>query len=87
LPRGEAVASDWGDDPARIVARRVECARLNELIDGLPPRQRQVVLMHYFNQTSLRAVGKRLAISPQRASQLHISALARLKRRFDAAAH
>jgi RNA polymerase sigma factor FliA len=87
LPRGEAVVADWCDDPARIVARRVDCARLNELIDGLPPRQRTVVLMHYFNESSLHAVGKRLAISPQRASQLHISALARLRRRFDASPH
>jgi RNA polymerase sigma factor for flagellar operon FliA len=80
LPRGESVAQDWSDDPARIVERRSERAMLAALIDGLPQRQRQVVLLHYFNETSLRSVGRRLAISPQRASQLHISAIARLKR-------
>jgi RNA polymerase sigma factor FliA len=85
LPRGESLAYDWGDDPARIVERRLGRARLAELIAGLPPRQREVVRLHYFNETSLRAVGKRLAISPQRASQLHTSALARLRRQADAA--
>lgn len=80
LPRGESVAQDWSDDPARIVERRSERAMLAALIDGLPQRQREVVLLHYFNETSLRSVGRRLAISPQRASQLHISAIARLKR-------
>ena len=80
LPRGESVAQDWSDDPACIVERRSERAMLAALIDGLPQRQRQVVLLHYFNETSLRSVGRRLAISPQRASQLHISAIARLKR-------
>jgi RNA polymerase sigma factor FliA len=87
LPRGEALAYDWSDDPARIVERRLERARLAALIAGLPRRQREVVLMHYFNGTSLRTVGKRLAISPQRASQLHTSALVKLRRQAHAASH
>lgn len=85
LPRGESLAYDWSDDPARIVERRLERARLAEMIAALPNRQRDLVLMHYFNETSLRTIGKRLAISPQRASQLHTSALTKLKRRVHAA--
>jgi RNA polymerase sigma factor (sigma-70 family) len=80
LPIGESLSGDWSDDPARIVEARSERAHLDALISGLSPRQRQVVLLHYFNGKSLRAVGKQLAISPQRASQLHISAIAGLKR-------
>ncbi|MBV9027780.1 MAG: sigma-70 family RNA polymerase sigma factor [Candidatus Eremiobacteraeota bacterium] len=80
LPIGESLAGDWRDDPARIVERRGERRYLDALIDGLHPRQRQIVLLHYFNETSLRTVSKRLAISPQRASQLHLSAIAHLKR-------
>ena len=71
---------DWSEDPARIVERRLQSAQLAALLGGLPPRQREVLLLHYYNETSLRAVGRRLAISPQRASQLHTSAIARLKR-------
>jgi RNA polymerase sigma factor FliA len=85
LPRGEALAQDWSDEPARVVERGSERAALAALIDGLPRRQREVVLLHYFNGTSLRAVGRRLAISPQRASQLHVSAIAKLKRGAHAA--
>ncbi|MGA8473594.1 MAG: sigma-70 family RNA polymerase sigma factor [Candidatus Cybelea sp.] len=80
LPIGESLSGDWSHDPGRIVGDRCERAWLAELISGLPPRQRQVVVLHYFNGKSLRAVGKQLAISPQRASQLHISAIAGLKR-------
>jgi RNA polymerase sigma factor for flagellar operon FliA len=80
LPLGESLVSDWGDDPARIVERRSESAQLAALVAGLPKRQREVVLLHYFKGDSLRSVGKRLAISPQRASQLHLSAIAKLKR-------
>jgi RNA polymerase sigma factor for flagellar operon FliA len=84
LPRGESLAYDWSDDPARIVERRLERARLAELVAALPGRQRDLVVMHYFKETSLRAIGRRLAISPQRASQLHTSALTKLKRRVHA---
>lgn len=87
LPRGESLAYDWSEDPARIVERRLERAQLNELIDGLPRRQRDVLLLHYYHQTSLRTLAKRLAISPQRASQLHTGAIAKLKRGIHAAPH
>ena len=79
LPRGESLVDDWSGDPAAIVERRSERARLAGQIARLSPRQRDVVMMHYFNDNSLRAVGRRLAISPQRASQLHLSAIAKLR--------
>jgi RNA polymerase sigma factor for flagellar operon FliA len=85
LPIGQAMVNDWSGDPARIVERRLESAALAALIDGLPQRQREVVLMHYYSRSSLRSIGKRMAISPQRASQLHLSAIARLRRDSHAA--
>jgi RNA polymerase sigma factor for flagellar operon FliA len=85
LPLGEALVSDWSDDPANVVERRAESARLSELVNGLPPRHRQIVLMHYYCGNSLRSIGRRLAISPQRASQLHLSAIEKLKRANSAA--
>jgi DNA-directed RNA polymerase specialized sigma subunit len=39
-----------------------------------------VLVLHYFGEHSLRAVARRLAISAQRASQLHIAAIGRLRR-------
>jgi RNA polymerase sigma factor FliA len=87
LPLGESLASDWSGDPASIVERRSESTYLTALIDRLPRRQREIVLLHYFGGTSLRALGRSLAISPQRASQLHRSAIAKLKRETHAAPH
>lgn len=87
LPRGEALLQDWSDDPARIVEWRSERAILAALVADLPPRQREIVRRHYFEGASLRAVGRRLAISPQRASQLHLSALAKLRRETHASPH
>jgi RNA polymerase sigma factor for flagellar operon FliA len=79
LPTGESLASDWGDDPGRIFERRSRSAVLAALIDALPARQRDLVMAHYFGGASLRAIGRRMAISPQRASQLHLSAIAKLR--------
>jgi RNA polymerase sigma factor FliA len=87
LPGGESLAYQWGDDPAQIVERRSESAHLAALLDGLPPRQREILLMHYYGRTSLRAVSKRLAISPQRASQLHTNAIEKLRREIRVAPH
>jgi RNA polymerase sigma factor FliA len=82
LPYGESLSGDWGDDPARIVEQRLERRRLATLVAGLPPRERKIVTLHYFNARSLRSVGTSMAISPQRASQLHLSAIERLKRQW-----
>jgi DNA-directed RNA polymerase specialized sigma subunit len=38
-----------------------------------------VVGLHYYADLSLHAIGRRLRISPQRACQLHASALVRLR--------
>jgi RNA polymerase sigma factor for flagellar operon FliA len=80
LPDGESLAGDWNADPACIVERRRRNAELNAMVDRLPERQRSVVLDHYFSERSLRSIGKKLAISAQRASQLHVAAIARLRR-------
>jgi RNA polymerase sigma factor FliA len=80
LPDGEEVPSDWSGDPAQILLQRSERTALGDVINALPERQRTIVVEHYFRGHSLRSIGRRLAISPQRTSQLHIAAIARLKR-------
>jgi RNA polymerase sigma factor for flagellar operon FliA len=87
LPEGERLRPDWSGDPAFIAEQRQTQRELAALIEGLPPRQRQLVLAHYFGERSLRGIGKSMAISPQRASQLHLAALSSMRRRADAAPH
>src|SRR5581483_10722946 len=79
LPQGETLSGDWGEDPARILDARLRSDALYELVDRLPQRQRDVVLAHYYRGRSLRVIGKQMAISPQRASQLHLAAIAKLR--------
>jgi RNA polymerase sigma factor for flagellar operon FliA len=81
LPQGEKLSGDWSGDPGRIFEDRSRHAALAALVAGLPQRQRDVVLAHYYQGSSLRSIGKQMAISPQRASQLHLAAIAKLQAR------
>jgi RNA polymerase sigma factor (sigma-70 family) len=81
LPAGVAPpATDRSADPARVVADAAERGRIRAAIDALPPRQRSVVVAHYYGRHPLRAIGEHLHVSPQRASQLHLLAIRRLRR-------
>jgi RNA polymerase sigma factor FliA len=79
LPEGEIVSLDWSGDPARIVEHRHHKDAFASLVERLPVRQRLVVLEHYYAGRSLRSIGRRMKISPQRASQLHRDAIAGLR--------
>ncbi len=84
LPDGERLQRDWSDDPALIVEGSTERDTIAAIVDALPPRQRQVIREHYYGERSLREIGQRMQISAQRASQLHIAAMEKLRRHFDA---
>jgi RNA polymerase sigma factor for flagellar operon FliA len=79
LPPEDGNAPSDGEDPADIVVAGVERGRVQSAIDALPKRQRAVLVAHYFDETPLRALSEQMAVSPQRVSQLHISALERLR--------
>lgn len=86
LPEGERLSGDWSSDPALIVAERSVRGTVRKALDVLPKRERELVVSHYFSQQSLRDIGKRMTISPQRASQLHLAAINRLKKTIHVAA-
>jgi RNA polymerase sigma factor for flagellar operon FliA len=87
LPEGERLSRDWSVDPAEIVAERDASARVWELLGVLPPRQRELMRAYYRSGGPLRVIADRMCISPQRASQLHVKAIARLKKHWHAAPH
>jgi RNA polymerase sigma factor (sigma-70 family) len=79
LPIGERLAPDASGDPQAVVAAAVERERLRGAIAALPQRQRHIVLAHYFCERPLRELVAPLHVSPQRVSQLHLLAVARLR--------
>lgn len=80
LPAGEKLPGDWDADPGAIAAERSERDRVRAALHRLPARQRHVLSMHYFRGKSLHQIGEALAISPQRASQLHLAAIRNLRK-------
>ena len=79
LPAGARVHVDWDGDPARVYERVVRERAVHSALERLSPRQREIVLQHYFADTPLRAISASMAVTPQRVSQLHCSALHRMR--------
>lgn len=79
LPYGSRMELDWKEDPARLYELAARRADLRGAVDELPPRHRDIVLQHYFGEQSLRALSEDMNVTPQRISQLHCAALARLR--------
>ncbi|MHB8145859.1 MAG: sigma-70 family RNA polymerase sigma factor [Vulcanimicrobiaceae bacterium] len=85
LPERESLPCEWDDDPAAIVAERAAARELRAHIHGLPPRHQALLALHYFAEQPLSRIGAYMGISPQRASQLHVAAITRLRKRYHAA--
>ncbi len=80
LPLGERVTPDAGADPGYVAVENDERAYLQALVCALPERQRRLLLAHYYGAESLRRIGAAWNISSQRASQIHLAAIARLRK-------
>ncbi len=80
LPPGEPRPAAAGAEPAQEAVARAETRELHAAIALLPERQRRILTLHYGRDLSLHAIGERLRVSPQRVSQLHLAALAELRR-------
>jgi len=76
---GGGALADWRGEPSQAAVRSAIKRELQEAIALLPPRQRQILALHYYGELSLHAIGRQLRISPQRVSQIHLSALAKLR--------
>jgi RNA polymerase sigma factor (sigma-70 family) len=79
LPPGQRLQPDFGRDPQVLYAARTERARVRAAVAALPPRQRRIVVSHYYAERPLRTLVAPMHISPQRVSQLHLRAMQRLR--------
>lgn len=65
--------------PHQVLAARERRRLLADLIDRLPPRERQVLALYYREELTMREVGEVLGITESRVSQLHSGAVLRLR--------
>jgi RNA polymerase sigma factor for flagellar operon FliA len=81
---------DWNpagaetNDPYRSLELERVRARLNQLVDVLPERERWIVRYHYFQHMEFQEIGELLEVSKGRVSQLHARALQLIREGYEA---
>ena len=69
-------------DPSRMLDLSEMKTRLALAIDALPPREKIVIALYYYETLTLREIGEVLGVTESRVSQLHTKAILRLKGRL-----
>ncbi|HXG31316.1 MAG TPA: FliA/WhiG family RNA polymerase sigma factor, partial [Thermodesulfobacteriota bacterium] len=75
----ECVADPSDRTPLNILEESTMRENLARLIDGLPEKERLVLSLYYWEEMTMKEIGKILGITEGRVSQLHNQALLRLK--------
>jgi RNA polymerase sigma factor for flagellar operon FliA len=73
------VACEERMHPDRMYERREARELVRKALEALPERYRQVVLMYYLGEESMREIGRSLGVNESRVSQIHKAALGRMK--------
>ncbi|MBI2819577.1 MAG: FliA/WhiG family RNA polymerase sigma factor [Acidobacteria bacterium] len=77
-----ALIADPADSPETAVEKTELCGRLSQAIEKLPENERIVLQLYYYEQRTMREIGRTLGVKQARVSQLHSQALRRLRLRL-----
>jgi RNA polymerase sigma factor for flagellar operon FliA len=89
-PDGEALnlldmlSSDTGDDPARLIQDSNLKALVAQAIDDLPQQEKVVIALYYYEELTMKEIGRVLDITESRVSQVHSKAILRLRAKLRA---
>lgn len=75
----ELVAADAAQGPEQIVQARCLKARIAEAIDALPYQEKVVISLYYYEELTMKEIGKVLDITESRVSQIHTKSILRLR--------
>lgn len=81
------VAGPPEDDPLFRCMKSEMRGRLVEAIDSLPEKERMVLTLYYFEELTMKEIGVTLGVVESRVSQIHSSAVARLRSALGAGAN
>ncbi len=73
------LASPEATSPLVMCTSQEQRGRLEEAIRRLPERERLALTLYYYEELTMKEVGEVLAVGESRVSQLHSSALVRLR--------
>ena len=80
--RGELTRNPVENDPRDSIQREQVVEMLTDAIEGLPEKERLVVIMYYNEELTLREIGEVLGVTESRICQLHSKAMMRLRGRL-----
>jgi len=76
---GDFIPDEPDHNPFEILRKQEVREMLADQIDALPEKERMAVSLYYFNELTMKEVGKILGVTESRVSQLHSSAILRLR--------
>jgi RNA polymerase sigma factor for flagellar operon FliA len=79
VPLADMLADDGGDVAFDLESDE-QRAELVQAVESLPPQERTVISLYYFNGQRLREIKTELGVSESRVSQIHSAAIAHLRR-------
>ncbi|MBN1818895.1 MAG: FliA/WhiG family RNA polymerase sigma factor [Sedimentisphaerales bacterium] len=74
---GELLVAE-SERPGEALERQELLEKLAEAIQGLPKRQRQIIVLYYTRELTMKEIAEVLGVTESRVSQLHAAALFRL---------
>lgn len=69
-------------DPFTAAAFKERVQLLGEIIEGLPAQERLALTLYYFEELTMKEIGRVLDVSESRVSQIHASAILRMRARL-----
>lgn len=75
----DVLEDESAPSPLAALEARERREILGRVIDGLPEKERQVLALYYYEELTMQEVGKVLGVSESRVSQIHSSAVLRLR--------
>jgi len=76
---GDFIPDEPENSPFELLKKQEVRDLLADQIDTLPEKERMVVSLYYFNELTMKEVGHILGVTESRVSQLHSSAILRLR--------
>ncbi|OHD12916.1 MAG: RNA polymerase sigma factor WhiG [Spirochaetes bacterium GWB1_48_6] len=78
----DSIESPTALNPDHIVEREEIKKVIVEALSDLPDKEKKVLILYYYEDLTLKEIGKVLEVTESRVSQLHTKAIARLRARL-----
>jgi RNA polymerase sigma factor for flagellar operon FliA len=82
VPPEETLPADNNGHQFEACYRREQREIFQRAMDRIPEREREIVELYYHHELTMREIGEQLGIDESRVSQLHATAVGRLRRRI-----